>query len=93
MENNTFQTEYKIIDGKKTLVIKPQIETKINEDGSKDVIIHAPSLSLINTTIRQEKIKEVVELIKLIDMKYKELSKDEQIEVNKLAISNKEGVK
>jgi hypothetical protein len=43
-----FKAEYKMINGKKTLVIYPTVEEIIREDGSKDVVVHAPSLSLIN---------------------------------------------
>jgi hypothetical protein len=35
-------------DGKESLSIQPFCETIIKEDGTQDVIVHMPSLSLIN---------------------------------------------
>lgn len=42
-----FKAEIREIDGKKQLFIKPRVEEIIGPDGSKSVIIHAPSLSMV----------------------------------------------
>jgi len=46
--SETFKGRYEMINGKKTLVITPIVKEIIKEDGTKDVIIQVPSLSLIN---------------------------------------------
>ena len=50
MNNEIFNARIEEINGKKVLVIKPKIEEIINEDGTKDVIIHAPSIQTISQT-------------------------------------------
>lgn len=42
-----FTAEYKIINGKKTLVVNCWTEEICNGDGSKSVIVHAPTLEII----------------------------------------------
>ena len=46
MEN--FKAEIKVVNGKKQLIVHARSETIVHPDGRKDVIIHAPSLSLIS---------------------------------------------
>ena len=43
-----FKAHYEVVNGKKTLVIKANAKTIVKPDGSKDVVISAPSLGLIN---------------------------------------------
>ncbi len=45
---NNFPASFKMINGKKTLVIKPHIKNVVRPDGSKDVIVTLPTLSMIN---------------------------------------------
>lgn len=52
-----FDGEYKIINGKPVLVITPRVETIIHPDGRKDVIIHAPKLSM------KQKVREVKKVV------------------------------
>ncbi len=52
-----FEGEYKMINGKPVLVIKPRVETIVHPDGRKDVIIHAPKLGM------KQQIKEVKKVI------------------------------
>ncbi len=47
-ELQEFDVTMKIVNGKEIPVIKAKTETIIREDGSRSVIIHAPSLNLIN---------------------------------------------
>jgi len=43
-----FDVTMKIVNGKEIPVIKAKTETIIKEDGSQHVVIHVPSLNLIN---------------------------------------------
>jgi urease gamma subunit len=43
-----FKARKEIVDGKETLVIDPIVEEITYPDGRQDVIVHAPSLELIN---------------------------------------------
>ena len=43
-----FKARYEIVDGKKMLVVEAQPEIIIRPDGSQDVIMHVPSLDILN---------------------------------------------
>jgi urease gamma subunit len=43
-----FKGRYEVIDGKRVLVVETQAETVVHPDGRKDVIIHAPTLDMMN---------------------------------------------
>ncbi len=43
-----FKARKKIVNGKEVLVIDPIVEEITHPDGRQDVIVHAPSLELIN---------------------------------------------
>jgi len=51
----TYKAEIKEVNGKKVLVVHVDSEEVVNPDGSKSVIIHAPSLSLVNKTMKDMK--------------------------------------
>ena len=46
-----FKGRIEIINGKKMIVIDPVVEEIIREDGSKDVVVHAPTLSAIQKAV------------------------------------------
>ena len=48
-----FDVSMKVVNGKTIPVIKAKAETITREDGSKSVIIHVPTLSLINKSIKK----------------------------------------
>lgn len=56
MEQKKFETRIEVINGKKFLFIKPEVKEIINEDGTKDIVINAPSLGLINKFISTNEI-------------------------------------
>ncbi len=45
---NKFSASFKMINGKKTLVIKPHVKNIVHPDGRKDVVVTLPTLSTIN---------------------------------------------
>ena len=51
----TYKAEIKEVNGKKVLVVHVDSEEVVNSDGSKSVIIHGPSLSLVNKTMKDMK--------------------------------------
>lgn len=48
VDREKFEVSFKTINGKKVPIVKVRVEEKINPDGTKDVVIHAPSLDLLN---------------------------------------------
>lgn len=53
---NHFPASFKIINGKKTLVIKPKIKNIVYADGRKDVIVTLPTLAMINKFNKEQNI-------------------------------------
>ncbi len=51
----TFGVEVKKINGKKIMIIKTKSEEITHPDGTKDVVIHAPALNLINNFINEQR--------------------------------------
>lgn len=56
-EKTSFKAKVKTVNGKKIIVFEPISEEITHPDGRKDVIIHAPSLSLINKFMEENKDK------------------------------------
>lgn len=59
-KTSKFEAEIREINGKKILIIKSNVEEITYPDGRKDVIVHAPSLSLINKFMEENKDKLMV---------------------------------
>jgi hypothetical protein len=58
MDLEKFEVTYIEKDGKKVPHIKCRAETIIHPDGRKDVIIHAPTLELVNKELQLAENKE-----------------------------------
>lgn len=43
-----FKAKKEVLDGKEILVIEPICKTIKHDDGTQDVIVHVPSLDIIN---------------------------------------------
>lgn len=56
-KENVFKARYEIDPktGKKVIVVEAKCETIIHPDGRKDVIVHAPTLQLINKFLETNK--------------------------------------
>lgn len=49
---NEFDVTLQVVNGKTIPIVKVKTETVVHPDGRKDVIIHAPTLSLINKKLK-----------------------------------------
>lgn len=59
MVDNNFKARYEVVNGKKILVVECKSEQVVREDGTKDVVIHAPSLAIVNKFMNENNKKEI----------------------------------